>query len=66
MQADVVVELRVLHLAGNRKLTDTLGGTLSIGNLQACPQSDALPPTKPLPLGLWRPVTFKPPQAVTE
>ena len=26
MQADVVLELRVLHLAGNRKLTVTLRG----------------------------------------
>ena len=34
-QADVVLELRVLHLAGNRKSTDKLGGILSIGNHKA-------------------------------
>ena len=45
MQTDVVLEeqLRVLHLAVNRKLTETLGGILSIGNLRARPHSDTLP-----------------------
>ena len=46
VQADVVLELRVLHLAGNRKSTDSLGGILSIGNLKSCPHSDTLPPVR--------------------
>ena len=30
-------QLRVLHLAGNKKSADTLGSVLSIGNLKASP-----------------------------
>ena len=41
----MMLELRVLHLAGNRKLTETLGSVLSIENLKAHPHSDTLPPT---------------------
>ena len=48
--ADVVLELRVLHLAGNRKLTDSLGSILSIRNLKACPHSDTFPLTRSYPL----------------
>ena len=51
MQADVVLErqLRALHLAGNRKLTETLDCILSIANLKAHPHSDTFPPTRPCP-----------------
>lgn len=48
--ADMVLELRVLHLADNRKLTKTLGGILTIGNLKAYLHCDTLPPTKLYPL----------------
>ena len=44
MQAEVVLELRVLHLAGIRKSADSLRGILSRRNLRARPHSDALPP----------------------
>lgn len=42
MQVDVVLEFRVLHLAGKMKLTETLGGILSLGNLKACPSSPTM------------------------
>ena len=38
--------LKVLHLVGNRKPTETVGSILSIGNLKALPQSDTFPPTR--------------------
>lgn len=41
-----------LHLVGNRKSTEILSSILSIENLKACPYSDTLPPTKPLPMRL--------------
>lgn len=42
------VNLRVLYLAGNRKLTYPLGGNiLSTGNLKFHPHSDTLPPKRP-------------------
>ena len=58
MQADVVLELRVLHLAGNRKSTDChTEGNLSKRDHKAHPHRDTLPPSRPhllivsLPLG---------------
>lgn len=50
VQVDMVLELRVLHLVGNRKLTDTVGGIMLIGNHKAYPHSDILPPAMPYPL----------------
>ena len=47
MQTDMMLELRVLHLADNRKLTETLGGILSLGNLKACLHT--LPPIRTYP-----------------
>ena len=40
MQIDVMVT--TTWLAGNGKSTETLGGTLSIGNLKVCPNNDTL------------------------
>lgn len=37
MQANLVLELRMLHIVGNRKSTDSLGNIPSIGNLKAHP-----------------------------
>ena len=58
MKTDVVLELRELHLAGSRKLTDChTEGSLSKRDLKACLHSDTLPPTRPhllivpLPIG---------------
>lgn len=71
VQADVVLELRVLHFAGSRKPSETLGGILSTGDLKTCPYNDTLPPTPyllpgeprllivPLPMILWEPITSK-------
>ena len=65
MQADVVLGLRVLHPAGNRKSADTLDSILSIGNLKTHPHGDTPTPSKPhllivpLPERLWGPNTFK-------
>ena len=50
VQADVVLEPGMLHLADNRKLTETPNRFLSIGNLKVCPHSDTLPPTRSYPL----------------
>ena len=49
MQADMVLEeqLRVLYPAGRRKLTETMGGILSIGNLKVVIHSDTLRLTRP-------------------
>ena len=47
VQTDMVLELRLLHLEGNRKSTETPGSILSIGNLKAHLHSDTLLPTKP-------------------
>ena len=45
MQGDMVLELRVLYLADNRKLTDChTEGSLSQRDLKARPHSDTLPP----------------------
>lgn len=49
MQADVVLELRVLHLAGNRKITETLSNILSTGNLKAHSNNNILPSKRPFP-----------------
>ena len=60
MQADMVLEeyLRVLHLADNKKSTDShTKGNLSIRDLKARLHNDPLPPTRPrlpvvpIPLG---------------
>ena len=71
MQAGMVLELRVLHLAGNRKLTDIPGSILSKENLKARPHVDTLPRTShthskkphllilPFLVRLWGPVTFR-------
>lgn len=37
IRADTVLELRLLHLAGNRKSIDTVSGILSSGSLKALP-----------------------------
>ena len=57
--AVMVPELRVLHLAGNRKSTGShTEGSLSKRDLKAHPHNDILPPTRshlligPLPLGV--------------
>ena len=50
MQAAVLLEeLGVLHLAGNKKLTETLASILSTGKLKAHLHSDTLPLTRPYP-----------------
>ena len=71
IQADMVIELKVLHLKDKRKYTETLGGILSIGNLKIHSNSDkssnkATPPPirphlfiVPLPTCLWGLITFK-------
>lgn len=71
----MVLVLRVLPLADNKKSTETLGGVLSITNLKAIPHSDTPPPIRTypfqqspkihllivtLPTTLWEPITFKP------
>ena len=43
----------MLHLAGNRKSTETLSDIPSIGKLKAHPHSDTLPLTKPYPIVLF-------------
>ena len=43
----MVLELRLLHLAGNRMSTDTLGGILSIGNFKAHYHRGTLLPPRP-------------------
>lgn len=48
MQADLM--LAVSWYAGNRKLTDTLGGVWNIGKLKAHPHGDTFPPTLPTPI----------------
>lgn len=70
IQAAMVLGLRVLHLSGNRKSTNMLGGILSIGGtLKAHPHSGTIPPTKPyllvvpLPMKLWGPMDI---QATTD
>ena len=45
MQADMVLELRLLHLVGSQKLTETFGGIPSIAKFKTCPHSNTLPPT---------------------
>lgn len=42
LQADMVLQkyLSILHFVGNRKLTETLGDVLSMGNLKVHPYSD--------------------------
>ena len=57
IQADMVLELKVLHLKGKRKSTETLGGILSIGNLKIHPNCDkssnkATPPSNATPYEL--------------
>lgn len=48
VQADVVLELRVLRLIGNRKLIDSnTEESLSKTDLKARPDSDLLPPERP-------------------
>lgn len=48
VQADVVLELRMLHLAGNRKSTGChTRGNLSTRDLKAGPHGDIHPPTRP-------------------
>lgn len=48
VQADVVLELRVLCLIGNRKLIDSnTEESLSKTDLKACPDSDLLPQERP-------------------
>ena len=66
MQADVALELRVLHLAGNRKSTDChTEGSLSKRDLRKPAPTVTVPPTRthllivPLPLGAI--FFFKPP-----
>lgn len=54
MQADVVLVLRLLHLAGNRKSTDTRS-SLNKGELRAMV---TLSPTKPHLLIVPLPVSF--------
>ena len=45
MHADMVLELRVLQLAGNRKSTDyNTEGSLNKRDLKAHPHSDTVPP----------------------
>lgn len=44
MQADMVLEPRILHPATNSKLTASLGNILSIENLKAGPHSEIFPP----------------------
>ena len=46
MQTEVVLELRLLHLVGNKESTDLLDSILSIRNLKALPHIDTLPPTR--------------------
>ena len=43
MQADMVLEEN--SVVGNRKLSDKVGGILSIGNLKAHLHSGKMPPT---------------------
>ena len=66
MQADMVLELRVLHLTGNRKSAESHAEkSLSKRDLKARPHSDTLPPTRPHLLivpHLWGSFSFKPPQ----
>ena len=69
MQADMVLELRVLHLAGRRNSTDGhTEGSLSKRDLKARPHSDTLLPTRShllvMLLSLWEPFSFKPPQSI--
>ena len=64
--------MRVLYLAGNRKLIEILGSILRIVNLKACCHSDTLPPTQPYPLQQSHisfmhifPIYFLPPNSAT-
>lgn len=74
MQVEVVLQLRVLHVSGNRKLADTLGGKMSMTNVEAGPHSDTIPLTRAhptatklhplivpviIPMTLWGAITFK-------
>ena len=48
VQTDVVLKLRMLHLAGNRNSTDCqIEGSLSKGDLRAHPHSNTFLPTRP-------------------
>ena len=47
--------LRVLYITGNKKLAETLGGILSIGNLKADPHIDILPPARSHPFSKTTP-----------
>lgn len=61
---DVVLEPRVLHLVGNRRLIETPVVILSIRNLSAHSHGDTIPPIRPYqlqqyPLRWWGPIAFK-------
>jgi hypothetical protein len=66
VQADIVQELRVLHLVSKTNRRRLASRQLGRRSLKAHPHSDTLPPTKPhlLIVPLPRPSIFKPPKGL--